>query len=224
MNIDPLESKKRIERYWYADGLWEISFGIILALLSGFYFLVIWLEGTQIPAFTFMILQIAVVIGIFFIVNHLLRFLKERITYPRSGYVVFRKPAPMKRIQRVVVMMLFSMLLAVGLGLLSIVQPVASRMALVISLILAGVLVYVGFRFNLVRMFVIAALTVLLGLGISLLGLPDPLSNAYFFCGFSLLFFISGGATLWKFLRSTQPASADLDYEAPQEGENGPQA
>lgn len=224
MNLDPLESKKRIERYWYADGLWEISFGLILALLSGFYFLVLRLEGTQMPAFIFMILQIAVIFGVYFIVSHLLRFLKERITYPRSGYVVFRKPAPIKRIQRGVLILLFSMVLAIGLGLLSIVQPLASRMPVIISLILAGTLVYLGFRFNLARMFVIAALTVLLGLGVSLLGLPDPLSNAYFFGGFSLLFFLSGSVTLWNFLRSTQPASADLDYEAPQEGEDGPEA
>ena len=211
MQPDPVNAiAKRTQRYWYQDGIWEIGFGLVNALLGCFYLLTAGLNWEGSLSMLLPLLQMVVLIGLFFMINRIVVFLKERITYPRTGYVAYRKPASSTRLKKI----LLAGLLAAGMGALvgglATLQQTANRMPLVISIILASTVIFIGYRFNLVRLYIIAALTIVWGYGVSLYPLGDLYSTGAFFAGFGLLILLSGAVTLFIYMRRTQPAEEEM--------------
>src|SRR5512133_1902856 len=98
------EIKKRAQRYWYEDGIWEIAFGLINALLGGYLLITAQFSWSGPLAIVLLLLQMAVIIGMFWSINKIVKYMKERITYPRTGYVAYRRPAPGARLKRVLLM------------------------------------------------------------------------------------------------------------------------
>jgi len=216
MTNDPaLEITRRTERYWYQDGIWEIGFGLINALLCGFYWLVAQWEWKGPLAIVLMLLQMGVIISIFLVINRVVRLLKERITYPRTGYVAYRRPQTRARVKRALLSGFMAIGIAILIGAAAAARQTPNRMPLVTGIVMAGALIYLGFRFGLLRLYATAALTIALGYIISLVPLSEAYSTTAFFGGFSLLMMLSGGITLLIFIRSTRLASSSDDYEAP---------
>ena len=134
-----------------------------------------------------------------FIVSRILRILKERVTYPRTGYVAYRKEK-YKRGRWMVVISMFIL----G-GLLAILPDWMSQMPFVEGVIACTVFIYFGYRFSMIRFYVLAAFFVLLGAMLSLMGLGDTLGTALFFGLMGVALLVSGGIALWIYLSRAQP-------------------
>ena len=81
MNLPSIETtRKRTERYWYEDGIWELGFGLINLLLAGYFALAEWVLARQLPGPVLLLLQLATMLGIFWSMARVVRFLKDRIT------------------------------------------------------------------------------------------------------------------------------------------------
>lgn len=210
---DPvLEMKKKTERYWYEDGIWEIGYGLANVLLGGFFLLSNSLSVEGLWNILWLFVQLGVVIGVIFFVSYFVRMLKERITYPRTGYIAYAKPPVSRRVKRIVFTALFSAGIAFVIGIFNTYQKTGNHMALITATIFSGALVYLGYRFTLVRFYVIAAFTLLFGYGMSLLDLNLDLSMAVVFIGFGVLVLCSGLVALINYLRRTHPVDLeDID-------------
>jgi hypothetical protein len=211
MNQKDLQAiTKRTERYWFEDGIWEICFGLVNMLLAGFYLLAGRLEaaGEWLVA-----LQMLVIVGAFLGMGRLVKLLKERITYPRTGYVAYRKPAPSARVKRAVLTGLLALLMAGIVGAAATVRLMRNTTALVAAILLAGALVYLGYRFSLPRLYLTAGLTVGLGFVFALLALPDSAATAGFFGAFGLLVTLSGGAALAAYLARSRAGSGPAEEQ-----------
>ncbi len=204
------EITKRTQRYWYEDGIWEIGFGAINLLLGLFYLLVAPINWVGPLSFVLVLLQVGVVLGAFRIINRLVTLLKERITYPRTGYVAYRKPASISRLKRAIYTALIAGGIGALVGALETIPSAQNRTALVMAIVYAAVLIYFGFRFSLARMYAVVALVILWGYWISRFALTDLYSSAAFFGGVGALILASGFITLLLYLRRTQPANKDL--------------
>jgi hypothetical protein len=100
MDTDLKKVERRTIQYWYEDGIWEMAFGMMVLFL-GIYllgyalismkslWLVLWSIGT-LPVFIF---------GVRF-VRRAVRLLKEKLTYPRAGFISYRRPDGRKRPRR----------------------------------------------------------------------------------------------------------------------------
>ena len=198
---------KKTERYWFEDGIWEIGFGLVNILLAAFFLLV---ESLNPPGIVLMLLQVFVILGAFLGMSRLVKLFKERVTYPRTGYVAYRKPARGSRIKRSILTAFLAIGLAGMVAAAANVDLLRNTQALVTAILMAGALVYLGFRFNLARLYGLAVVTALLGAILSLLALPDLLITAIFFGGFGLLMVLSGTFALLIYLSHTQPVE-DLD-------------
>jgi hypothetical protein len=222
MQPDPVNNiTKRTQRYWYEDGIWEIGFGLVNALLGLFYLLTANLDWEGPYSMLLVALQMGLLIGLFTTINRVVTFLKERITYPRTGYVAYRKPAPSARLKKI----LRTALIAAGTGALvgglATIQAAANQMPLVISVILAGTLVFIGYYFSLVRLFITAALSIAWGYILSRYSLSNLSSTGAFFAGFGLLILLSGAVTLFIYLRRTHRVTKDLlDVSFPDSSQN----
>ncbi|MGC4052243.1 MAG: hypothetical protein QM757_23145 [Paludibaculum sp.] len=108
---DLKEIEGRPMRSWNVDGLQEMIMGILWILWGG-----LWLVGQQLPkgkVYQIYWLVIPVMLALSgFAGNWVVRRLKQRVTFPRSGYVALREPTRQERIGTAVLAIVVAMALA----------------------------------------------------------------------------------------------------------------
>jgi hypothetical protein len=198
------EARRQSQRYWYVDGLTEIGASVLILLL-GLIYLAIgllgnspageWLSGIGEPG--------TLLIG-YFIVNAVIRQLKRRVTYPRSGYVAYRQPKGKIR----VIQLIFVMILAAGAAYMASTLGInfgQNTLQALLGLVLGAAIAYLGYDYGLQRFYWLAGFTLLAGVISAVLGLNDNYTMALFFGVCALGWLASGGNTLIQYLRQTTP-------------------
>jgi hypothetical protein len=196
------EAMKRTRGYWYDDGLADTAVGVVFLLIGLlFYAQVLLPPGFAQGSLAALGLPV-VVIGGWFLGGKLVRVAKERITYPRTGYVQYQRPPrksrPVAAASGAAVAIAFSLLIAT--------QP--ATLALIPALqgvFIGAMLLYVGHRAGVVRYYALGALTAAFGVAVVLIGFGDILGNAVYFTATGLTLVVSGIATLVAYLRQTTP-------------------
>lgn len=200
---------RNTRKYWYVDGLSEIAGGLVIFATGLTYWLVSTLESTNIQALLLMLAQPAVIIIGSLIVQKYLPKIKERITYPRTGYLTFRKPARSRRFKRALVVGLVAGLVAALVAMVSSRLP-ANYLPLLSSVFLLIFSIYLAYQTAVPRFYVIGFLMVLLGAVISFVPFGNALPYTLFFCGVGIIWIISGVITLIGYLKKTSPQLEDL--------------
>ena len=197
---------QRTHRYWYEDGLNEIATGCMFVLCGLFLFM---MDSVRPGSPLAPVLAVGLVILVSFgglAVGRAVKAVKARVTYPRTGYVSYRRPESNRR-RRII-----AASLGVGLGVLGIVLSIVGAptwlvsMAMVEGLILGAGLLYMGHRLGLARFYVLAFLSALIGVVVALGSLlDDALGSAAYFGEMGLVLTASGLFTLRAYLSQTQP-------------------
>jgi hypothetical protein len=137
--------QQRARAYWFADGLNEIVGGTFAALLGALILLQTSLQSAQadiLSTVTNMLLLAGAVS-----IPLLLRWMKERITYPHSGYVAYPELKPAERLKRGAPAILLALVLAVLIAGSILASPITRLWAMVCLVwmpSLMGVLVGAG--------------------------------------------------------------------------------
>jgi len=195
---------QRTHRYWYEDGLNEIATGCIFVVCGLFLFIM---------RFVRPISPLACIVAIGFTIlvafgglaaSRAVKAVKNRITYPRTGYVSYRRPEGNRRRRLIVAG------LGVALGALGIALSIAGAPTWLVSmpmahgLIIGACLLYLGHRLGLARFYVLALVSVLVGVVAALGGFDDALGSAAYFGEMGFVLTASGLFTLRAYLRQTQ--------------------
>lgn len=210
MSSDPVEEiKRRTQRYWYVDGLSEIGAGCVLIVLGLLYVVVALTSNPSVRNWLLGLGQPLVVLAGFIGIRKVVSTLKERVTYPRTGYVAYRTRTPLQRRRSFWI----AMGTAIGVSLLTaLLTTVASAyissdiMPAITGGLVTVFVVYLGYTLGLSRFYFLGAYTFILGMLTWALSLGDVWSNAFFFAGFGLGWVASGAFTLANYLRNTKPA------------------
>ena len=203
------EARMRAQRYWYRDGLSEIPLGVLQLLLSGSN--LIEALGNRTSSWYAPVILIYTVsfFGLAVFASRIMAAVRERITYPRSGYV-----HESGRKRRSVVGMVLALLVAVtcvltlryagraGLDPARLVQWTPA----VLGLMTAAGGVYVTVRYGLPRFLVVGVLAIILGVVVSI-EYPYRLAMAIWLAVVGCAWLCSGGVTLWNYLRSVPPSA-----------------
>jgi hypothetical protein len=212
---DPLlETRIRAQRYWYRDGLSEIPLGIVQLLMSGSNFIAALGNRTSTWYVPVILIYTALFVALAVSASRIMAAVRERITYPRSGYV---RPRLTGWKCQVVSMGLALLMLATVTGAL-----VALRYAgraggwdpdrwvqwlpAVCGLTTGAVGAYVTVRYGLQRFLLVGVLAIILGVGVSI-EYPPRLATAIWLAGVGCAWLCSGGVTLWSYLRTAPPAA-----------------
>lgn len=206
--VDIAKIEKRTVQSFYEDGLTEIALGLIFLLLGG-YFLAQDLapEGSALGQ-VLTVVFVLVIVSAGFVVNRLLRFLKRRITYPRTGYVAFKKkePSPKRRAATAVVAMIISASMA---ALYSLSPSLKLLFPAVNGLLFAVAVLLFANKVGLARFFVLAAASALIGVALTSAGIGDLKGIALFYLLFGAAAAVSGLAALVAYLRRNPRQAAD---------------
>jgi hypothetical protein len=209
--VDIEKIEKRTIRSFYDDGLFEIALGLVFLLLGGYFFAQAVLpEGSFLGSLMSALFVVVIFAGVF-LVGRVLRFLKGRITYPRTGYVAFKKRpvSPRRRAAAAIAGAVIGISLAT---LYTLAPPVRTLLPALNGLLLALVVFLVASRVGLVRFYVLAALAAVIGCGVTAAGLGDLKGASVVYGLFGAAVMVSGLSALIVYLnRSPRPDAAPAE-------------
>jgi hypothetical protein len=201
--IDIEKLEKRTVQNFYSDGLTEIALGAIFLLLGGYFFgQTLVPEGSPLNA-ALSALFVLVIVSAGFLVNRFVRFFKRRITYPRTGYVTYKKKdrSPKRRLAAGIVGGIIGASLAALYGLspsLKVLFPALNGLLLAVAVLLIAI------KVGLVRFYVLAAASAVIGFAVTAAGIGD-IKGISLYCGlFGAAVIISGLASLVVYLRKSE--------------------
>jgi len=204
MTDDLKKPQLRAIQYFYTDGSFEFAFGL-LCLLLGVYFCVEvhvqgWLSAVVDGSL------VLVMVGGAWLINRLIKLLKERITYPRTGDISYRREQGVKRAGRIAAgLVLGGLVGATAAVLIGLSLRGLDIMPIFTGTILGLVLGFLGFHASLLRLYILGCLSILTGAALAFSGLESTTSLMAYYLATSLILFASGGVTLWRYLRTTPP-------------------
>lgn len=207
-----LDVEQRVKRYWYSDGIAEISVGGMFLLL-GLYFGVQGYFGEgSVVSVILQVSMILVMLAGFFATQWLVNTLKSRLTYPRTGYVEYHVKDNDAKQRRYVVIAVAAMIAIASMVLINYIRNLDS-MVLGTGLMIGVIFVVLrGKSSGVTRFYYLGGLSLLLGIVLSL----DSLSQAYnlglFYGLLGVALLVSGGLTLRRYLNEN-PMPGDDDNE-----------
>jgi MFS family permease len=206
--VDIEKIEKRTIQSFYEDGLPEISLGLIFLLLGGYFFAQAAIpEGSTLSS-ALSVLFFLVIVSAGFLVSRILRFLKRRITYPRTGYVAFKKKEPSSK-RRAATMIVGGIIGAAIAALYGISPSFKTLFPAVNGLLLAvAVLLFAG-KVGLVRFYILSAASAVIGLAVTAAGIGDIKGISLYYGFFGAALILSGLVALVTYLRKSPRADRE---------------
>ncbi len=198
---------RQTQRYWYEDGFNDMGFGAFI-LAIGLLFVVQALTPPGSPLWLVWGLggPLLIVAG-GLVVSKVVRTLKERITYPRTGYVSYERARGTARVVRLLAAALIAATVSAGI---IVVQKNWLTVPVIFGFVYMAVFSFVAYRFGLRRYFVLALWSLALGLALASLGLTTDQAGAIFHVGTGAALLIAGWLTYRRYIASApQPQEAD---------------
>ena len=186
---------QRTQRYYYEDGLVETAVGLLFFIIG--LELLGWLAIQTNPTLgiVMVILSVGLIYGGTLFVQKTIPALKERLTHPRTGKVVYRREEPSKQAKRRNAIMILAVLV-LGLFL----PERFNQIALMEGGVLGIFLVYLGYRVKVSRFYLLGGAAALIALVAMWLFSDDIRSSAFTFGGTGLLLLVSGLLVLSRYL------------------------
>lgn len=194
----------RPQRYWYIDGISEIAGGMVIFLIGAVNAIAALFPPGSVRILLINLVQPVLIITAALISRPIVHHFKERITYPRTGYVEYSGHGHSIRWQRFFLTFFIAFSISALVGLLGKSIPEQFWPA-IIAAILALALAYLGARLGLSRFYIVAGLTFLIGALISALDLPISWPSALLFGLEGLIWIIGGMLVLVHYLKTTHP-------------------
>ncbi len=143
-----------------------------------------------------------ILIGGAFLVSRAVRKLKERVTWPRTGYVTYEPRRGKSRMFRFALAAIVAAFVSASM---IIVQKNWLNWSVILGLVYTGALGFVAYRFSLWRYLVLAVWALVLGLGLASLALTLEQAGAVFHIGMGLALLLAGWLT-WRRYNAYAPS------------------
>ncbi len=194
---------RRSQQYWFDDGLVELLIGLLFIILGLLFWWQMTMASTRVAALIFGIgLPLAIILGALGL-GWLLRWLKQRLVYPRTGYVTYQKPSRKQRN--------FSWLLGGLVGIFMVVAVTQLDLTeLTAAFIGAGIgigLFMIGVRIGLMRFHLLAVWSVAVGVVISFADVAETLAATLALALVGLGLVVSGGLSFWRYWQNSEPGN-----------------
>ena len=201
MKDETAQIEQRVKRYWYNDGIGELMGGGIFLLLALYFSAQQYLGDRSFAGGLLQAGFVVVLIGSAFLARRLIGWLKEQVTYPRTGYVEYRSGGRNIRLMRVLsagIAMLVAMAAIFITRRFNTIDAMTALTGLLVAVIL---IVKQGWASGIGRFYFLSMVSVALGVGLSISGLAQGYNLGLYYGLMGIAFAVSGGLTLMKYLR-----------------------
>jgi hypothetical protein len=158
--------------------------------------LLAWQSSDFSPLVTIVVVMglLGVAVGGVYLLKRLVREMKQRITYPRTGYVAYRQGEPSKG-------RWFIPLAALVLVVVSLFLPDSfTGMSAIVGAMLAAVLILMGFRVSLPRFYLVGIIALVSGVALSWSDVAEFIAVALTFAIAGSALFLAGGFAFVRYL------------------------
>jgi MFS family permease len=206
----------RAYAHWLKDGFYEIGVGILLAGVGTLRAIIHFVDAGSIAYYWLSAGLLVFMIGVAWGGKRIDKALKERITYPRTGFITFKpRNHNYKSILAILFLFIFAGVLGGVVGVLAI-QPNQQEIGGIVP-ITQGIVGALAFTFaaqrtEVKRFYYLAVFSLGIGLVIGSLGVGVVLGLSLFYLSIGLALIVTGCLALAHFLRSHEPV--DLNGES----------
>lgn len=194
--------KRRTLRYWYVDGLTEIAVGAVFFLLALLMVLIAILSPSPAVNWLLGLGQPALILFGWWAGGRAVHYFKERITYPRTGYVEYKRNKAGRRWKKATLGFLVAFFVAFLAASFASAIP-ETWLPMLMAVPIAVFVIYLAVQFDLLRFYLVAAAIFLSGFLPVLLGLRDSPATAFILAAVAIIFWVSGALALNNYLRHT---------------------
>lgn len=206
MNDEPHHILQRIRQYWFSDGLVELSVGSIFIILGLYFYLQTILPSGSMIMFILQASFVLLLLGIIVLSRYLVKVLKTRLTFPRTGYVRYRQATTKQRFLSFSVSLIIASLILVMFA----TTPLSIQWLPAVTGLIVGIIWLISaVRVGLLRFYLQAAASAILGVALSLLSWEPFQSLAVYYAVMGLVLIMSGGLILSRYLRTSQSIEND---------------
>ena len=208
-NVKSLQ-RKAIQ-YWWIDGLAELGFGFEMLVISLYFVL---LQQIHSVPWTVIVSSVGlpiVFLATFFLTGKLVLYFKEKITFPRTGYVRYPKRKAASRKRRVIVGAVIGFITAISINLTRAFLGVDAQW-IVTSMIIMMCMIYIGYLAGVYRYYALGVLTFIWGVILVQVNIADNYEYAWLFGGIGLLSFLFGAVVFLRYLKQ-YPENEGDDYD-----------
>ena len=93
---------RNTRRYWFVDGIAEISGGALISFIALSYYLTSLISNVVIKSILLGLGQPVIILLGAFAIRKIITWLKDNITYPRTGYLSYHNPPENRRVKRII--------------------------------------------------------------------------------------------------------------------------
>jgi hypothetical protein len=199
---------ERTRQYWYVDGFSELLVGaifVVLGLLNGAALIVKPSIGSSV------IVGIGyplVILGGVIFGNKWVRSMKEKVTYPRTGYVKYIQPERPSRRERMIKAFVIAFMVSI------VINVILSRLdpfwiVLGTGLIIAAFVVYMAAQIPLNRFYILAGWIAIVSFAAARLPVTEDMQICLLLAGAGLGWLVGGVISLVTYLRNNPLEAAE---------------
>ncbi|MGB3715721.1 MAG: hypothetical protein WA996_14930 [Candidatus Promineifilaceae bacterium] len=189
------DTVRRVHKYLYEDGLIEIGVGILFIVVGLGLIAFVAIQDNTIMGVTLIAGLLALAFGGALFTKRALEVVKERMTYPRTGYVSYRSGETNRGRWLAPVAAILLLILSLFL------PEELTRISSMIGALMFVIICSLGYRLRLRRFYAIGSIALLAGASASLLFLEEALGAGVTFSITGLALLVSGAFTLSTYLR-----------------------
>ena len=199
---------QRTRQYWHVDGLAELVAGGIFILLGAYFFALATLPPSSLLNILLQAGFALIFIGSLLLGKRLVSALKARLTFPRTGFVAYRRANGRSRWISAGLALIMAALVA---ALVATAPASLAWMPAITGLVVAGVWLLFASRVGLPRFFLLAIASLSFGMGLSLARLGDIPGLAIYYPLMGFILLLSGGLTLRSYLKQAPAPQEEPD-------------
>lgn len=200
MSDELKKSQQRAIQYFYSDGTFEFALGLLSLLLAVYFYLEAHVQGwlsTIVEASLVLVMISGAVL-----INRLIKRLKERLTWPRTGYVSYQRKKGVQRGWGFAIGLVIGGVVAMVTTVLVMTQDLKIAVMPLLSGLLFGILlVILGWRTSIPRFYLLALLSAVLGVALAYSRLENTVSLIAYYASITVVLLFTGTCVLRTFLR-----------------------
>jgi hypothetical protein len=200
MSDELKKSQQRAIQYFYSDGTFEFALGLLSLLLAVYFYLEAHVQGwlsTIVEASLVLVMISGAVL-----INRLIKRLKERLTWPRTGYVSYQRKKGVQRGWGFAIGLVIGGVVAMVTTVLVMTQDLKIAVMPLLSGLLFGILLAIlGWRASIPRFYLLALLSAVLGVALAYSRLENTVGLIAYYASITVVLLFTGTCVLRTFLR-----------------------
>jgi predicted membrane protein len=200
MKNETSQIEQRVKRYWYSDGIGELMGGGMFFLLGAYFSLQQYVSDQSFVGGLLQTGFVVILISGIFVTRRLINALKERVTYPRTGYIEYRTSNKNANLMRALTFVVAMIVAAVSLFVVRGFDTIDAMVAVTGLLVAVIFAVKQGLTTGIGRFYFFSAASLVLGGVLSVSGFARGYNLGLFYGLMGIAFVVSGGLTLKRYL------------------------